>query len=273
MIDYCVKGRSFSFWVSSYLQSSRIYSCSSHNYPLHLAAASTFSSNMLSNSAAVGCEKGALMAPCTCSKFSKKPLSALPMVSNEQHLSCEARAKKTRSDCAKRRYAVGVEEGFAEGDRNEKNCVKVYDELARYSVDESDFDFVSIESVQSSGRQQEPKSTCIYKGSPSTPSTSDLDEWCTYLLLSGDSSKTYVGVTCNMNRRLKQHNGEIRGGAKAARAGRPWRLACTIHGFGTRSEAADLLKGAHLMQRRQVALEKVQNKDTAWKRLKVHWHL
>ncbi|KAJ7525289.1 hypothetical protein O6H91_17G044100 [Diphasiastrum complanatum] len=123
----------------------------------------------------------------------------------------------------------------------------------------------------------------------------DLGNICT-VLLSSFIMDNLIEKVCLSQFRLKQHNGEIRGGAKAARAGRPWRLACTIHGFGTRSEAcqfewhwkhitrsdsnlkvqvsaADLLKGAHLMQRRQVALEKVQNKDTAWKRLKVHWHL
>lgn len=31
--------------------------------------------------------------------------------------------------------------------------------------------------------------------------------------------------------RLKQHNGEIRGGAKASSAGRPWLCACIINGF------------------------------------------
>lgn len=37
-------------------------------------------------------------------------------------------------------------------------------------------------------------------------------------------------------RRLRQHNGELAGGAKSARGGRPWSLVCTIRGFGTRSE-------------------------------------
>ncbi|KAK8955095.1 hypothetical protein KSP39_PZI002760 [Platanthera zijinensis] len=38
-------------------------------------------------------------------------------------------------------------------------------------------------------------------------------------------------------RRLKQHNGELKGGAKASSAGRPWSLACLIQGFKDRSEA------------------------------------
>lgn len=35
---------------------------------------------------------------------------------------------------------------------------------------------------------------------------------------------------------LKQHNGELKGGAKASRAGRPWICACIICGFTDRSE-------------------------------------
>ncbi|XP_020099566.1 structure-specific endonuclease subunit slx1 isoform X1 [Ananas comosus] len=62
-------------------------------------------------------------------------------------------------------------------------------------------------------------------------------EWCVYLILSSRLNRSYVGVTTNFVRRLKQHNGEIKGGAKAASAGRPWSLACIIRGFVDRSEA------------------------------------
>ena len=34
----------------------------------------------------------------------------------------------------------------------------------------------------------------------------------------------YTGITSNIIRRLRQHNGEIVGGAKATRVGRPWIL-------------------------------------------------
>jgi len=36
--------------------------------------------------------------------------------------------------------------------------------------------------------------------------------------------------------RLRQHNGELKGGAKAASAGRPWHLACLVEGFANISE-------------------------------------
>ncbi|XP_047978035.1 structure-specific endonuclease subunit SLX1 isoform X2 [Salvia hispanica] len=36
---------------------------------------------------------------------------------------------------------------------------------------------------------------------------------------------------------LKQHNGELIGGAKASTAGRPWTCACLIQGFADKSKA------------------------------------
>ena len=52
-----------------------------------------------------------------------------------------------------------------------------------------------------------------------------------YLLLSTDHS-TYVGATVDLDHRLRQHNGEISGGAKATsgRAG-SWRRVCHVEGF------------------------------------------
>lgn len=40
---------------------------------------------------------------------------------------------------------------------------------------------------------------------------------------------------------LKQHNGELKGGAKASRAGRPWICACLICGFRDKSEGMHLI--------------------------------
>jgi len=52
-----------------------------------------------------------------------------------------------------------------------------------------------------------------------------------YLLASTTSRRTYVGYTCNLERRLRQHNGEIKGGAKYTRYGRPWKMICYVDGF------------------------------------------
>ncbi|XP_059651915.1 structure-specific endonuclease subunit slx1 [Cornus florida] len=92
-----------------------------------------------------------------------------------------------------------------------------------------------------------PKSSPLHsQSSNSSPSTStslkrltlSKQSWCVYLILStGDPIKTYVGVSTNFSRRLKQHNGQLKGGAKAARAGTPWVCACLIRGFKDQSEA------------------------------------
>ena len=53
---------------------------------------------------------------------------------------------------------------------------------------------------------------------------------CVYLLESVDERKTYVGATVNVKRRLRQHNGELKGGAKYT-AGGMWRLVCYAKNF------------------------------------------
>ena len=57
-----------------------------------------------------------------------------------------------------------------------------------------------------------------------------------YLLVSSDNS-TYVGATVDLNRRLRQHNKEITGGAHATGAkvakGEMWTRACHVSGFPT----------------------------------------
>ncbi|CAI9102919.1 OLC1v1001311C14 [Oldenlandia corymbosa var. corymbosa] len=69
-------------------------------------------------------------------------------------------------------------------------------------------------------------------------SSTKKNPWSVYLILSTNPPiKTYVGVTNNFSRRLKQHNGDLRGGAKASRVGRPWVCACLINGFSGKAEA------------------------------------
>ena len=46
----------------------------------------------------------------------------------------------------------------------------------------------------------------------------------------GGSQKTYVGVTPDLDRRLRQHNGLLSGGAKATH-GRQWERICHVAGF------------------------------------------
>jgi putative endonuclease len=47
--------------------------------------------------------------------------------------------------------------------------------------------------------------------------------WYVYVLLCADHS-FYCGITTNLDRRLKQHNGEIKGGAKYTRGRGPHRI-------------------------------------------------
>lgn len=60
--------------------------------------------------------------------------------------------------------------------------------------------------------------------------------YCVYLLTNG-RQRTYIGFTGDVTRRIRQHNGELKGGAKSTRRGRPWRVVCFVEGFDTISEA------------------------------------
>jgi len=65
--------------------------------------------------------------------------------------------------------------------------------------------------------------------------------WVVYLLLSKSyelGKRTYVGITTDMNRRLKQHNGELMGGSKYTRAYRPYEVAYFLDNIPNRSIAS-----------------------------------
>lgn len=61
--------------------------------------------------------------------------------------------------------------------------------------------------------------------------------WSVYLLVSHGLKRTYVGCTRTnqLSRRLRQHNGEIKGGARATRGHRPWQMVLSIDGMIKRS--------------------------------------
>lgn len=90
-----------------------------------------------------------------------------------------------------------------------------------------------------------------------------------YCLVSTEG-KTYVGFTTNVDRRLRQHNGEISGGAKATR-GSSWKRICTIAGFPTQQSALQFewkwkhlsrkAKGSTAVERRCHALYRLLNEE------------
>lgn len=61
-----------------------------------------------------------------------------------------------------------------------------------------------------------------------------------YLLRSrnpGFTNRTYFGYTKNPEKRLRQHNGEISGGAKYTTKFRPWEFVCWVSGFPNKRTA------------------------------------
>ena len=94
-------------------------------------------------------------------------------------------------------------------------------------------------------------------------------------VLRSTTGRTYIGATVDLNRRLRQHNGEIKGGAKATRRaidkGSSWTRIGHVSGFPTwqsalqfewrwkqLSRAQKEPKGfANAMIRKRIAVEKL----------------
>jgi putative endonuclease len=73
-----------------------------------------------------------------------------------------------------------------------------------------------------------------------------------YCLVSADNTRSYVGVTNNLARRLRQHRGERSGGARATRGpGRDWRLFYTLEGLPDRRTALQFEWRLHRLGRRR----------------------
>ena len=68
---------------------------------------------------------------------------------------------------------------------------------------------------------------------PSAPSEQQ-PVFCCYLLRTLDPAargRTYIGFTVDPHRRLRQHNGEVKGGARKTSRCRPWEMLGFVHGF------------------------------------------
>lgn len=60
--------------------------------------------------------------------------------------------------------------------------------------------------------------------------------WFVYVLVSG-RGRTYVGIATDVARRLRQHNGELVGGARATRGHRPWAVGRLLGPVASRGAA------------------------------------
>ena len=74
---------------------------------------------------------------------------------------------------------------------------------------------------------------------PDAPTaTPERRPWWVYVLWSAQLGRTYVGISDRLVHRLRAHNGDRAGGARATRAGRPWSLAAVYGPFVDRSGAS-----------------------------------
>ncbi|XP_665907.1 hypothetical protein, partial [Cryptosporidium hominis TU502] len=61
--------------------------------------------------------------------------------------------------------------------------------------------------------------------------------YCYFLLSEAKKKASYIGYSVNPCRRLRQHNGEIKKGAKKTKSGVPWNLGICVGGFPDRVAA------------------------------------
>lgn len=97
-----------------------------------------------------------------------------------------------------------------------------------------------------------------------------MNNWAVYCLCEvNDGKQTYIGATINVDRRLRQHNGVLSGGAKRT-AGHEWKRMCHVVGFTSSNDALRFewrwkfisrkFKGTSL-ERRFHALYEILNED------------
>lgn len=97
--------------------------------------------------------------------------------------------------------------------------------------------------------------------------------WIVYVIQSlsprvGKNGRTlpgffYVGMTNDVNRRLRQHNGELTGGGKYTAKHRPWRLEAAYGPYADRSEA---LKAEYALKHSKRGIRRVywQPEESPW---------
>lgn len=53
--------------------------------------------------------------------------------------------------------------------------------------------------------------------------------WYVYIIQSKPKGTLYTGIAIDPDRRLRRHNGAVKGGAKSTRGGRPWEIVYLSH--------------------------------------------
>ena len=79
-----------------------------------------------------------------------------------------------------------------------------------------------------------------------------MNDYCVYLLINTSNKYTYLGITNNSIRRIRQHNGIIKGGARYTNAKKcdgEWKYYLKIHNL-TKSEALSMERTAKNLRRR-----------------------
>jgi len=64
-----------------------------------------------------------------------------------------------------------------------------------------------------------------------------MNKYYCYLIYSLKLKKTYIGITNNLTKRIKQHNHEIKGGAKSTRGDCNWKYYIIIGNFLHKQDA------------------------------------
>ena len=89
-------------------------------------------------------------------------------------------------------------------------------------------------------------------------------------------ARTYVGATKDVTRRLRQHNGELAGGARSTRGrGASWRLAGVVEGFASWEHALSFewrVRHPDGKRRRLGYGSGLQGRKRAVERALAHWH-
>lgn len=168
---------------------------------------------------------------CSLAPLTPQKLACKHSIAHEPIAGKVSLAKSDGSSAARARKASATQSrvGATAGtDQERESYGKGYEELGRYGVDETDYDFVKLHSSSSLHCPSSPRqptqisietrksasgvnrnSSSAKRKASSVVATNDTEEdmeaegtdWCAYLLLSSDTRKTYVGVTSNVARR------------------------------------------------------------------------